>query len=224
MKERTIRVTGTGRVSIKPDIAIINLHFDNILPTYELALKSSADDIAVVKNAIEKAGIERESLKTTSFDIDTHYHSVKDERGNYKSVFDGYKYSQSLRFQFDVDNKLLGSILFQLSKLNINVEFNLRYGVKDNEAAKNMLLSNAIQDAMKKASIIAKAANVELNEIIDINYSWVDFEFHTRPYDIEDGEVCKCCAAPETGSRYDIDIEPEDIDRSDNVTIVYSLK
>ena len=49
MKERTIRVTGTGRVSIKPDIAIINLHFDNILPTYELALKSSADDIAVVK-------------------------------------------------------------------------------------------------------------------------------------------------------------------------------
>jgi len=224
MKEKTIRVTGTGRVSIKPDITIINLHFDNILPTYELALKSSADDVAIVKDAIERAGIERDSLKTTSFDIDTHYHSVKDEHGNYKSVFDGYKYTQSLRFQFDVNNQLLGSILYQLSKLNINVEFNLRYGIKDNEAAKNLLLSNAIQDAIKKASIIAKAANVELDEIIDINYSWVDFEFHTRPYDIEDGAVCKCCATPESGSHYDIDIEPEDIDRSDNVTITYSIK
>ena len=224
MRERTIRVTGTGKVSIKPDIAIINLRFDNLLPTYELALKSSADDVAVVKDALEKAGIERESLKTTNFDIDTHYHSIKDEHGNYKSVFDGYKYNQSLRFQFDVDNKLLGSILYQLSKLNINVEFNLKYGVKDSEKAKNMLLCDAIQDAMKKASIIAKAANVELNEIVDINYSWVDFEFHTRSYDIEDGELCKCCAAPAPGSRYDIDIEPEDIDRSDNVTIVYSIK
>lgn len=80
------------------------------------------------------------------------------------------------------------------------------------------------KNAMKKASIIAKAAGVKLGEIIDINYSWVDFEFHTRSYDIEDGEFCKCCDAPETGSSYDIDIEPEDIDRSDNVTIVYSLK
>lgn len=224
MTGKTIRVTGTGNVTIKPDIAIINLHFDNILPTYELALKSSADDVSVVKDAIAEAGVDRDSLKTTSFDIDTHYHSVKDERGNYKSVFDGYKYSQSLRFQFNVDNKLLGSILFQLSKLNINVEFNLRYGIKDTESAKNLLISNAIKDAMKKASIIAKAANVELDEIIDINYSWVDFEFHTRSYDIEDGEFCKCCAKPETGAHYDIDIEPEDINRSDNVTIVYSIK
>lgn len=80
------------------------------------------------------------------------------------------------------------------------------------------------KNAMKKASIIAKADGVKSGEIIDINYSLVDFEFHTRPYDIEDGEFCKCCAAQETGSRYDIDIEPEDIDRSDNVTIVYSLK
>ena len=87
-----------------------------------------------------------------------------------------------------------------------------------------MLLSNAIQDAMKKDSIIAKAAGVKLGEIIYINYSWVDFGFHTRSYYIEDGGFCKCCAAPETGFRYDIDIEPEDIDRSDNVTIVYSLK
>lgn len=223
MKERTIRVTGTGRVSVKPDITIINLNFDNLLPTYELALKSSADDVAVVKDAIAKAGVDRDSLKTTSFDIDTHYHSVKDEHGNYKSIFDGYKYRQSLRFQFDIDNKLLGKILFQLSKLNINVEFSLSYGVKDNEASKNLLLSNAIEDAMKKATIIAKAAHVELNEILDINYSWIDFEFHTRPYDIED-ECCCCKGAPDDSIGYDIDIEPEDIDRSDNVTIVYSIK
>ena len=114
MKERTIRVTGTGRVSIKPDITIINLHFDNILPTYELALKSSADDVAIVKDAIEKAGIERETLKTTSFDIDTHYRSVKDEHGNYKSVFEGYKYSQSLRFQLHLKSISRHLILLML--------------------------------------------------------------------------------------------------------------
>ncbi len=224
MKERTIRVTGTGKVSIKPDITIINLSFDNILPTYELALKSSADDVKIVKDAIEKAGIDRESLKTTYFNIDTHYHSVKDDHGDYKSILDGFKYSQSLRFQFDIDNNVLGKILYQLSKLNINVEFNLRYGVKNNEASKNLLLSNAIEDAMKKASIIAKSAHVELGEIIDINYSWVDFELHTRNYDVDDALVCNHCSSIKGSNCYVVDIEPEDIDRTDNVSIVYSIK
>ena len=224
MRERTIRVTGTGRVSIKPDITIINLNFDNILPTYELALKSSAEDVKIVKDAIEEAGINKDSLKTTYFNIDTNYRYVKDKKGNNKSILDGYRYSQSLRFQFDIDNKLLGSILYQLSKLSINVHFNLEYGVKNIEASKNLLLNNAIEDAMKKASIIAKAANVELGDILDINYSWVDLEFRTRRYDFEDRVLEKCCAAPDRSTSYDIDIEPEDIDRSDNVTLVYSIK
>ena len=94
--ERTIKVTGTGRVSVKPNTTIINLNFDNILPTYDAALRSSAEDVAIVKDALVRAGLSRDSLKTTNFDINTHYESYRDEKGNYKSRFDGYQYRQSL--------------------------------------------------------------------------------------------------------------------------------
>ena len=44
--EKTIRVTGIGKVSIKPNITIINLDFSNVLPTYEDALKASTIDVS----------------------------------------------------------------------------------------------------------------------------------------------------------------------------------
>ena len=221
--EKTIRVTGTGKITIKPDLTIINLDFSNVLPTYEEALKASANDVGIVKDALEKAGIDRESLKTTSFNVDTHYESYRDEKGNYKSRFDGYEYRQSLRFKFDIDNKLLGKVLYQLSTLSVNPKFRINYGIKDAEAAKNELLGNAIADAKKKAEIISKAAGVTLDEIVDINYSWIDVEFNSRPYGVYADEMMMCkCEAP--SGAYDVDIEPEDIEKSDNVTLVFKIK
>ncbi len=220
--ERTIRVTGTGKVSIKPDITIINMTFSDVLPTYEEALKASTNDVKIVKDALEKAGLKRESLKTTQFNINAHYESFRDEKNNYKSVFDGYEYTQTLRFKFPVDNKLLGKVLYQLSQISVNPKFNIYYGVEDPEAAKNELLGNAILDAKKKAEIISKSANIKLGDIKDINYSWIDVEFRTRSYDMYDNcemMMCKCAA-----DGFDVDIEPEDIDKTDNITITFSIE
>ena len=219
--EKTIRVTGTGKVSIKPNITIINLDFSNVLPTYEDALKASTVDVSAVKDAIAKAGIDRDTLKTTSFSVDAHYESYRDEKGNYKSKFNGYEYHQSLRFKFDIDNKLLGRVLYLLSTIDVEPRFRIGYGVKNAEDAKNELLGNAITDAKKKAEIISKAAGVELDEIVDINYSWIDIEFNSRSYDLQP-EVMMCNSVLDAG--YDIDIEPDDIEKSDNVTLVFKIK
>lgn len=221
--ERTIRVTGTGRVSIKPNTTIINLNFDNVLPTYDAALRSSAEDVAIVKDALLRAGLSRDSLKTTNFDINTHHESYRDEKGNYKSRFDGYQYRQSLRFKFSIDNKTLGKVLYQLGQLDVNPEFSIYYSIEDAESAKNELLGNAIADAKKKAEVIANASGVALEEILDINYSWIDVELRTRSYNLHD-EVMMCKSAPDVNGTYDIDIEPDDIDKTDSVTITFKIK
>ena len=172
--ERTIRVTGTGRISVKPNTTIINLNFDNVQPTYDAALRSSAEDVAIVKDALVRAGLSRDSLKTINFDINTHYESYRDEKGNYKSRFDGYQYRQSLRFKFPIDNKTLGKVLYQLGQLDVNPEFSIYYSIEDTESIKNELLGNAIADAKKKAEVIANASGVVLEEILEINYNWID--------------------------------------------------
>lgn len=223
MMEKTIKVKGTGMISVKPDLTIIKLDFSNICPTYEEALKASATDCNIVKKALEKVGIDKEELKTTSFDVDTHYKSYYDENKNYKSVLDGYEYNQSLKFEFPIDNKMLGRVLFQLSKLSVKPTFKIYYSVKDTEAAKNELLANAIIDAKKKALVISKAAGVTLDEIVDINYSWVDVLFDSSPY----GLVTRtdyCSSSNRSKESYDIDVTPEDIVKRDNVTLVYKIK
>ncbi len=221
--ERTIRVTGTGRISVKPNTTIINLNFDNVLPTYDAALKSSAEDVAIVKDALVRAGLSRDSLKTINFDINTHYESYRDEKGNYKSRFDGYQYRQSLRFKFPIDNKTLGKVLYQLGQLDVNPEFSIYYSIEDTESIKNELLGNAIADAKKKAEVIANASGVVLEEILEINYNWIDVEFRTRPYSLHD-KVMMCKSTPDVNGAYDIDIEPNDIDKTDNVTIIFKIK
>ena len=224
MTERTIRLTGVGNVSIKPEITIVTLNFNKLFQTYDKALEASAADTLTVKSALECAGIKRNTLKTTYFDIDTKYRSEKDEKGNYKSIFEGYKYSQTLRFEFNIDNKLLGRVLYELSKIDIGMTFNLRYGVKDVENAKNLLLESAVKDAMKKANIMAKASGCELGEVLSITYNWDEIDFEDRHYstglECRDVKAKLSCCAPS----YDIDIEPDDISRSDEVKIIVSLK
>ena len=217
--ERTIKVTGIGNISIKPDITIVSMRISDVLPSYEEALRASAYVVKLIKDAIEIAGIKRETLKTKYFNVDTHYESYYDENKNHRSRLDGYEYSQDLKFEFDIDNKMLGRILYELSQIHsVFPRITIGYGIKDTESAKNKLLASAIKDAKVKVSVIAEAAGVSLGDIIDINYSWIDVEFSSRLFSFD---AMKCSAVP--SESIDVDIEPDDIRRSDNVTITYKI-
>ena len=101
--------------------------------------------------------------------------------------------------------------------------FTLRYGVKDIEKAKNLLLASAVEDGLEKARVIAKAANVELGEVLDINYGWHDINFDSDYY--EPGIALRSPKLrPACSPSYDIDIEPEDIKRAEEVSLIVSIK
>lgn len=221
--ERIIKVTGTGNVSAKPDITIITMEFSNIRPTYSESLKTSADDVSKIKDALERAGLDRNTLKTTHFSVDPHYESYTDKNNDHKSRLDGYEYNQTLRFKFPIDNKLLGKVLFEISSIDVFPKFWISYGLKDPETAKNALLEKAITDAKEKAQIIANTSKVQLDEILEINYSWIDIEMNTRPYALRKQTFLMYNSTVENRS-FDVDFEPEDIERSDNVTVIFKIK
>lgn len=220
--DKIIKVTGTGKISVKPDLTVITLDFSKIMPTYNEAVESSSRDVAIVKDALEKAGLKRDSLKTINFDVDTHYESYRDEHNDYRSRFDGYEYHQTLRFKFPIDNKMLGKVLYEIGSIDVHPRFRIHYELENPEEAKNQLLSNAINDAKKKAEVIANASSLALDEILEINYTWVNIEMVTRSFDVgSDNMFCK--SEINCGS-CDIDIEPEDIEKNDNVTVIYKVK
>lgn len=217
---RTITVTGKGQVSVKPDTIKLRITTEGTYYEYEDTIRISADQTRILKETLASAGLDPADLKTTSFDINTAYESYKDKEGNYKSRFVGYKFSHRTYIKFENDNKILGRVLYAISKCPIDISFDIDYTVSNPEDAKNEMLKNAIADAKSKAKILAEAAEVELGQIEDISYSWSELHFTSSPIDNFVMEP-KMMAAPDA---YDIDIEADDIDLSDTVTVVWEIK
>ena len=217
---RTIRVTGKGQVSVKPDTIKLRITTEGTYYEYEDTIRISADQTRILKETLAGAGLDPADLKTTSFDINTAYESYRDDNDDYKRRFIGYKFSHRTYIKFENDNKVLGKVLYAISKCPIDISFDIDYTVSNPEDAKNEMLKNAIVDAKSKAKILAEAAEVELGQIEDISYSWSELHFTSSPIDNFVMEP-KMMAAPDA---YDIDIEADDIDLSDTVTVVWEIK
>lgn len=217
---RTIRVTGKGQVSVKPDTIKLRITTEGTYYEYEDTIRISADQTRILRETLAGAGLDPADLKTTSFDINTAYESYRDDNDDYKRRFIGYKFSHRTYIKFENDNKILGRVLYAISKCPIDINFDIDYTVSNPEDAKNEMLKNAITDAKSKAKILAEAAEVELGQIEDISYSWSELHFTSSPIDNFVMEP-KMMAAP---NAYDIEIEADDIDLSDTVTVVWEIR
>ena len=216
---RTIRITGKGQIKVKPDMTRLTITLEDNYREYSETLKHSSEATKQIKDLFLAFGFEKSRLKTLSFNIDTEYKNYK-EHDDYKRIFVGYSYRQVLKIEFDSDNKLLGKILYALANSPLHPEFRISYTVKDPEAAKNRLLSKAMQDAKEKAFVLSQAADVTLKDIQSIDYSFVELDFQVNSIQ----NMLPSKASVPSMQDYDIEIEPDDIDVTDSVTVVCEIE
>jgi uncharacterized protein YggE len=186
---------------------------------YADTMNRSAVMLDALRTAIASVGHNGKSLKTTSFNIDTKYESYKDKRDTWQRRFEGYVCSHSLVLEFDLDMKLLAATLAAIAECEAKPEFSIRFSVKDRNAISEQLLISAVENATAKARVLAKAAGVELGEILCIDYSWGELRLFSET-EVEPRMMACMAADSDVGN---IDIEPEDVDVSDSVTVVWSI-
>jgi uncharacterized protein YggE len=216
---RTIRVTGKGQLKVRPDMTRITMSLEGVCPEYSTALRKSSQDTESIKELMASFGFRRSDLKTLDFNVDAQYESYE-ERGVYKQPLAGYRYHHRLKAEFESDNERLGSILYALARSPVKPELRISYTVKDPEAAKNELLGKAVSDAREKALVLTGAAGVVLKDIKSIDYSWGELDLEVRPMNrmlMADGMASK-------SESYDMDIEPDDIEITDTVTVVWGIE
>ena len=220
---KTIRVTGKGQIKVRPDLTRITISLEGTYPEYGETLRRSSKDTEQLKDLLSGFGFAREDLKTLSFSVDTEYESYR-EKGVYKQRFVGYKFHHQMKLEFPSDNDRLGKILYALATCPVKPEFRLSYTVSDPEAAKNELLGKAVTDAKEKASVLTKAACVTLKEIQSIDYSWGEINFEVHPMNrMLMAEDCMDAPMAADTESYDMDIEPDDIEVSDTVTVIWEI-
>lgn len=215
---RLITVKGTGNVSVKPDLIVITMNLESQQLEYDQTMQLAADSVNIITSAIESVGFDKKDLKTTSFDVRTHYESYRDKDNNYKSKFDGYVCEQGLKLEFDFESKIMSDVLSAIAKTSVNPKLNIQFSVKDKAAVSEALLIQATENARIKAEILSKASCVDLGKLINIDYNWGELHLYSPTrYDMEDR-----CMVME--SSYAPEIEPDDISVSDTVTFVWEIK
>lgn len=220
--ERTIRVTGRGKMNVKPDTIELNIFVSKVYPEYAEAMEASAEMTEVLKAAAERAGFDPRDLKTTGFSVNMNYEGVYDEKGNWKNKFAGYRYDHNLALRFDADNVKLGKMLWELSDCGADAEISINHTVKDPEPVRNELLAKAVKDSRTKAEVLAAASGVSLGDIISVDYSWGEMQIYNRTVDnLTFGSNSKISMTEES---FDMDIEADDIHIRDTVTVIWEIR
>lgn len=219
---RTIRVTGKGMIKVRPDMTRLTITLEDTCKEYEETLKKSSENTDRLKTLLEGFGFGRADIKTLSFNVEEAYESYGDGPYNRKKLV-GYKYDHRVKVEFDSDNARLGKIVYALAHSDLHPEFRISYTVKDPEAAKNELLGRAVKDSLAKAAVLTEASGTKLKEIQSIDYSWGEIDLEVRPM----RSMCYSAGLRElaiTDGGFDYDLEPDDIELTDTVTVVWEIE
>ncbi|WP_282925816.1 SIMPL domain-containing protein [Helcococcus kunzii] len=215
--EKTITVRGTGSLSIKPNYIEISINLETKHMNYEEAYNNSLEKIDKLNSAISNAGFSADKLKSTNFNIESRYKSIRDENDEYQQIFDGYEVYHSLKLGFDFNLNDLSRILSEITKSANNPNISIRFTVKDHSEIKEKLLEDAVKNARQIAEVLCENSNVTLGELITIDYSWQDINLYSsteyRPKIMQESSMGNS-----------IDINPDDIEISDSATFVWRIK
>lgn len=218
INEKTIRVMGTGHISIRPDTTWLRFNVESLHEDYETAYSAAAVGNADLRDALKELSIDPDSLKTVDFGIRKKIESIR-VKDTWKEIFKGFELRQTLRIELPIDSKKTSQVLFALGKAWPDLEVDISYVRRDVEQAKLDMLEDAVKDAKKKASVMASALGYTLGDVVSIDYSkrTIDIKYHE--------ESIMCCeemSVPNDGPS--LDITPEDVEAMDSVETVWILK
>lgn len=168
-EKRTISVSGTGSISVKPDVAYLQFGVETEADMAKQAQSENAKIYEGIKDVLQKQGIKPEDIQTVNYQIYPHYDYRMEENGK-EQVLTGYRVHHILQVTYrNVDD--IGGLLDQLSSAGINRVQSIRFGVEDRETLERQALEKAVDAARAKAEALAKAEGLTIKGVVQIQES-----------------------------------------------------
>ena len=158
-----IIVNGTGRVFVKPDIALVTLGADSTKQTLADATADVSKRISAVLAQVKGMGVSEDDIKTTSYSITPQYNQ---QRGSESPSIIGYRVSNLVQVKVrKIDD--VGKIVDAAVNAGANSLGGLYFTIDDSSKAEADARKLAVKNAMDKAKQLTDAAGVKLG---DLNY------------------------------------------------------
>ena len=163
---RTITVSGEGKVKVKPDTASISAGVVTEAETAREALNKNNDQMQEVMAGMREAGIAEDDLQTAQFSVSPVYSRMPRKAGapRVDPKIVGYRVSNTatgiIRNLNDV-----GPILDKVITLGANSVNGPSFFVDKPGPLLDKARKQAVADALRKADLLAQAADVQLGAI-----------------------------------------------------------
>jgi len=162
-----IWVSGEGKVTVRPDVAILNVGVEAQATTVSEAQRQAAEAMTAVYNELEKMGVAEKDIKTQNFSI-----SPVTRWEDNKEILEGYRVSNMVTAKVrKVDDA--GPIIDAAVKAGgdyIRVN-GITFTVDDPTAYSQEARDKAMADAKTKAQQLANLAGVKLGKATYISES-----------------------------------------------------
>ena len=203
----TITVSGNATVTLKADYAQVTVGVSTKAPTVEEASQKNTAAIHAVIAALTEAGVLEEDIATSNYSVNAEY--------DYSSMggqrLTGYNVSNQLNVTIR-DMEHIGATLDKATAAGANTIYNIQFLSTKADAAMDEATAYAVQDAMRRAQLLADAAGLQLGSIVSITDTVTGYGGMPRTY--------KSTMDSAAGNS----ILPDDASVSASVTIVFELK
>jgi uncharacterized protein len=158
---RTITVSADGKVTAKPDIALIDLSVVSQGKTVKAVTQDSNVKMTQVIDAMKNLGIDSKDITSTQYNLSPNYVYPT----NASPKIDGYNLTQDIQVKIrdlnKVDDVLDGGITAGANQVG-----QLTFDIDDPSALKAQARDKAFTAAKEKAQEMSKAAGVSLGRVI----------------------------------------------------------
>ena len=163
--QRTITVSGTGLVTMTPDIAYIYIGVQTQDASASVALTDNNTKAQAVIAAIQAAGVAVKDIQTTNFSI--YPQQQYDDKGHMTGIL--YMVSNTVYVTVR-DLAKLGSLLDASVRVGANSINSISFDVADKTGALSQARLAAVADARKQAGELTGATGVTLGDVQTISY------------------------------------------------------
>lgn len=171
---RTLSVNGTGKVTVVPDIAYINIGVHSEAEDVSSSLADNNDLATAISTALQAEGVEEKDIQTANFNV--YPMQQYDTMGQVT----GTVYVVENTVYVTVRNLAnMGKLLDTAITAGANNIYGIDFSIEDYSGALEQARDLALKDAQDKAQAVAAVSGVTLGQVQSINVTGADY---VQPY------------------------------------------
>lgn len=162
-----IKVEGKAKKSYKPNQMNIHFEFTAIKPNQNEAIECGLQSVRKYVDFLIGLKIKRDYIQTNNMIVQQNKEYNETLR-KYENT--GYKFIQSISIKLDYNLDLIAILVAETAKFSTSPNYEISFSIKDENKAKEEILTLAYKDAEIQAKIIADAAGKQISDCVSVSF------------------------------------------------------